>query len=190
MSAMLKYFRISAIIFTTLALFWVMGFIGFNVHIKGIPSPKNERTDAIIVLTGGPDRINAGLDLLADKRAKHLFISGVNTKVSVEQLVSLWREDLRRPPCCIVLGHIAKNTFENATEARDWIEVNNIKSARLLTENYHMPRAWLEFISLMPQMDLHPHAITPDKTSSVLIVQEYNKTLFTLLRLKLAKVRR
>ena len=178
--------RTPLIIFSALTLFWTAGFVGFSVHIKGMAQPDGQTTDAIIVLTGGPDRINAGLDLLAAKKAKYLFISGVNTQVSVEQLVSLWRKDVRKPPCCIVLGHEAQNTFENAAEARDWIETNDIKSARLLTTDYHMPRAWIEFTALMPGIDFHANPIPAHKTNWFIIAGEFNKTIYTLLRLKLA----
>lgn len=184
---MFTLIRTTAITFTALTLLWAAGLMGFNVHVKGLPPPEDTSAEAVIVLTGGPDRINAGLDLLAEKKAKHLFISGVNTKVSAKQLISLWREDMRKPPCCIVLGHEAQNTFENAAEAKDWIEINNIKSALILTENYHMPRAWLEFTAVMPQIDLRPHVIIPNSTGRFFALHEYNKTIFTLLRLKLTK---
>lgn len=177
--------RIPVITFLALTLFWAAGFIGFSVHVKGIPAPTPSKTDAIIVLTGGPDRINTGLDLLSEKQARYLFISGVNTKVSVDQLVSMWRENVRRAPCCIVLGHEAQNTFENAEEAKDWIEANNVQSARLLTANYHMPRAQLEFRALMPQMDIHIHPVKSKKANWWLLANEYNKILYTLLRVKL-----
>ena len=167
-------------------LLWIAGMVGFFVHVKSYTvSTHKPHTEAIIVLTGGPNRINAGLDLLADDKADYLFISGVNTKVSAEQLIDMWRDDIQAPPCCLVLGHIAKNTHENAAEAYDWIIENDIKSARLLTSNYHMPRALLEFKTVMPEMPLQAHALVPEKTNWILTINEYNKTLFTLLRLSL-----
>ena len=175
-------------------LFWLAGFWGFNVHIKGMDSGNDSQTDAIIVLTGGPDRINAGLDLLAAKKADYLFISGVDTRVSVEQLVSLWRPETKTLPCCIVLGHEAQNTIENATETRDWLLANHITSARLLTADYHMPRAYMIFSQQIPGVDIHPHPVHSGKASDSLLrylhlaVHEYNKTLFTWLRLHLKGV--
>ena len=185
-----SFYRIVLFSVTSFALIWAAGFIGFNVHIKSMHKQPHPPTQAIIVLTGGPDRINTGLDLLNEKMAEHLFISGVNTQVSVEQLISLWREDVPAPPCCIVLGHMAQNTFENAAEARDWMRVNEIKSAWILTANYHMPRAWMEFQSMLPDMDLHPYpVISTDIENSLplylyVALREYNKTLLTWLRLQ------
>jgi len=178
--------RLPIMVFTFLLLAWSAGIVAFMVHVKGIPAPDTAHTDAIIVLTGGPDRINTGLDLLAAKQAEYLFISGVNTDVSVNKLLSLWRKDNQEaPPCCVVLGHVARNTLENAAEARDWIKENNVGSARLLTADYHMPRAKLAFELVMPQMDIYTHPIISARTNWFLIFQEYNKTLYTLFRLKL-----
>jgi len=174
---------------TAMILLWTAGFVGFNVHIKGLINSDRSRTDAIVVLTGGPDRINAGLDLLADKKADYLFISGVDTRVSAEQLVAMWRAEAKRPPCCIILGHEAQNTIENAAEAKDWIRMNKIHSVRLLTSDYHMPRAHLAFAALMPDMDIRPYPVTSsdvrnNKTRYLYFAfREYNKTLLTWLRL-------
>lgn len=181
------FFRIPAIVCVFIILLWCAGLLAFSVHIKGIAPPGSVHTDAIIVLTGGPDRINTGLDLLEARQAEYLFISGVNTDVSVEQLVALWRKDHTAPPCCVVLGHFAKNTFENAAEARDWVGANNIASARLLTADYHMPRARLAFRSALPQMKLYPHPIASPKANWSIILDEYNKTLFTMFKFALTK---
>ncbi|PJB69127.1 MAG: YdcF family protein [Alphaproteobacteria bacterium CG_4_9_14_3_um_filter_47_13] len=183
---MLLWFRFTAIIFMTVLLFWVAGFIGFYVNIKGMAAPYHGTADSIIVLTGGPDRINSGLDLFASGKAPTLFISGVNEKVSTQELVNLWRKDAQDLPCCIILGHKAHNTFENAVETKNWMADASVQSALLLTTDYHMPRAWLEFTTLMPEIDFYPHAIPAPKTDWILVAGEYNKTLYTLLRLKLA----
>ncbi len=181
-------YRIPAIAFTPFLLFWLAGLLAFTVHIKGISAPRSMHTDAIIVLTGGPDRINTGLDLLEAKQADYLFISGVNTDVSVEQLVSLWRKNAS-PPCCVVLGHVATNTIENALEARDWVAANSIGSARLLTADYHMPRAQLAFKTMLPEMEIHAHPVPSPRASWFLIFLEYNKTLLTLFGFILADIR-
>jgi len=166
-------------------IIWLAGLWGFYIHIYSLPKTDPDKTtQAIVVLTGGPKRINTGFDLLEQGKAKYLFISGVNTKVSVEQLLSMWKEDLETEPCCIILGHIAKNTSENASEAKDWIDMNNIQSIRLITANYHMPRALLEFEAIMPEMSITPHALKHNSHNILLLMNEYNKTMVTKLRLK------
>lgn len=183
---MKQLLRIAVIIACAVLIFWTAGFVSFAVNIRSLPRPDDQNTDAIIVLTGGPDRINRGLDLLEAKRAKYLFISGVNTKVSSDQLVSMWHKDLHHKPCCIILGHEAQNTYENAAEARDWIRLNNVHSIRLVTTDYHMVRAMLEFESVLPDIEIHPYAL-PSKMNLPLIAGEYNKTMFTLLRMELGE---
>lgn len=184
---------IPAAILTAAALLWIAGLIGFSVHIKGLRPANFAHTEAIVVLTGGPDRINTGLDLLAARKADYLFITGVDTRVSAEQLVAIWRHDVKQTPCCIILGHYARNTFENAAEARDWIKTNNIKSVRLLTADYHMPRAQLAFAAMVPGVELSLHPIASSDAAGsfprymTLAVREYNKTLLTWARLRVSR---
>ncbi len=184
--------RTLAMITTSTLILWIGGYAAFNVHIRGLtPAPADRTTEAIVVLTGGPSRINRGLDLLAAGKTEQLFISGVNTTVSVEALIALWRPDVDKPPCCITLGHDAQNTHENAAEARDWITTNEITSARLLTADYHMPRAWMEFRAQLPGMALYPHPVRASDMQDrlwsypLMTLGEYNKTLFTWLRLRI-----
>ena len=115
----------------TLVLFiWLAGFAAFscNVTRQGLISPSPEKTDAIIVLTGGPDRVNAGLDLLEQKKSAQLFISGVHKSVTLNELILLWRPDspVVMVPCCITLGRDATNTTQNARESATWIMQNKI----------------------------------------------------------------
>lgn len=150
-------------------------------------------TDSIVVLTGGAHRIDTGLDLLHDGLAKHLFISGVDSRVTVEKLISLWnRENKSDIPCCITLGHDAHNTRQNADEVKRWVEKENIDSIRLVTASYHMPRALLELKEIMPEKKIVMHPVTSSKDSSddnslPLSFEEYNKTLLTWLRIRLLR---
>ena len=173
----------------TLAILWLAGFGFFLFHARHEAVGPTPRTDAIIVLTGGPGRINAGLDLLRGGLAGKLLISGVDSRVSVEKIISMWRKD-SEPPCCITLGHEARNTAENAAEAKKWLEREKASSALLVTSGYHMPRARLEFSHALPEVKILPHPImeeseAEDKKSLLFAFEEYNKTIFTWLRLTL-----
>jgi len=59
-----------------LFVIWALGWVWFATSIA-IAEPVNvkQNTDAIIVVTGGNGRVNAGLDLLDDNHAPKLFIS-------------------------------------------------------------------------------------------------------------------
>jgi len=97
--------------------------------------------DAIIVFTGGENRVQSGIDLISNNVGKRLFISGVNPDTNIfdisEQILS--DEDLLN--CCIDLGKKANNTIENAIESIDWIKNNNYKNVIIVTSNYHMKRS-------------------------------------------------
>jgi uncharacterized SAM-binding protein YcdF (DUF218 family) len=171
------------------ALFLIAGWGGglgmFMYQTNKMPVPDSGiRTDAIIVLTGGADRINTGLDLLAHGSAERILISGVNRQVTLEQIMKLWPGEMDNPETRVYIGHMAQNTQQNAAEARQWAEQMYVRSARLVTAANHMPRALLEFRHAMPDVKILPHPVKPKNMAST--VKEYNKTLFAALRLRAA----
>lgn len=174
----------------SLVLLWLAGWGIFMFSVTmAKPQKVKQATDAIIVLTGGQNRINTGLDLLAAGQAKYLFISGVNKSVTIEHLVRLWKSDFEYIPCCIVLGVAANNTEGNARESAEWVREQGIDSVRLVTSNYHLPRALVEFRHALPRHDIIAHPIKPSITDYDrkhflrLSFGEYNKTLLTWVRL-------
>jgi uncharacterized SAM-binding protein YcdF (DUF218 family) len=168
---------------------WIGGYFFFTETIRKLEEPtKIERTQAIIVLTGGSSRIARGLELLSDKSAKYLFISGVHQGTTLDEIVVSSGFQKPAPDCCIALGHQADNTLENALEASEWVQKNNIKSLRLITANYHIPRALLEFNHVMPEVRIIPHPVIPAEPPrdsfkfSKLVFSEYHKLILSLLR--------
>lgn len=141
--------------------------------------------DAIVVLTGGANRINTGLDLLAENRAPVLFISGTDERVTTEELIEIWgKGDPAKPLCCIVLGHNAKDTKGNAAESYEWIKEHNIGSIILVTAYYHMPRSQIEFAGLLGDIKIQPYPVGyygKNKlgfTDWLLLTGEYNKYMW------------
>lgn len=170
--------------FLTATLIWAVGFALFVASIYfAKPQQPNTKTDAIIVLTGGEKRIETGLSLFADNMAPDLFITGVYPSVKKKDIVKQWTGEKPLPVCCITLGHAATTTVQNAHEAQEWAEEHNIKSIRLVTSDFHINRAMIEFRNEMPDMDIIPHPFkqenaTPDKLWFWIIsLSEYNKTL-------------
>lgn len=140
---------------------WVAGY-GFFVAsiLYERPNDETTKTEAIIVLTGGDFRVETGLDLFTKKLAPNLFISGVHNSVTLDDIVK-GRRTL--PACCMELGHKALTTTENAAEAKQWIEKKAVKSIRLVTSPYHMPRALLEFRSVMPKLEITPYRVERER---------------------------
>ncbi len=149
--------------FVTLAMIvaWAVGFLAFVAAIPEAVTDATGETDAIVVLTGGTGRLEEGLTLLADKRAKKLFVSGVYQGVDVQHLLDISRRQPEELSCCIMLGYAANSTFGNAVETAEWLADERFKSIRLVTANYHMPRSLIEFRHAMPNVRIVPHAVFP-----------------------------
>ncbi len=174
------------------AVAWLAGLPWFAT---GLPSsvPEPERvTDAIVVLTGGSGRVHRGLQLLAEKRAKKLFISGVYRGVDVQELLRISQHSPGELECCIALGYEADSTRGNARETASWMREQGLRSLRLVTAAYHMPRSLLEFHRVLPGTEIVPHPVFPEHVkqrswwrwpgSASLIASEYNKYLVALAR--------
>lgn len=156
--------------------------------------------DAIVVLTGGRQRLEAALALLAAGEGRQLFISGVNPRVDRHILLRALGPAAEREACCIVLGHQSDDTFTNARETAAWMQRTGYRSLRLVTSWYHMPRALLEFSRAMPQLTIVPHPVLalhldPDgwwgrHGAILLVLGEYDKYLAAQLRPGLAVLRR
>ena len=168
---------------------------GFAYFVAGGHWQDAERasaTDAIVVLTGGSGRLERGFELLREGKGKKLFVSGVNRHVELAALLHAARIAPASAACCIVLGHHADNTRENARETARWMRSEGYKSLRLVTAWYHMPRSLLEFARAMPDVEIVPHPVFPEefkpnrwwteRGNALLVLREYGKYLATLLR--------
>ena len=78
-------------------LFWVAGLFAFLKLIPEGVDDATQKTDTIVVLTGGSLRLQTGLILLKEGRANKLFVSGVQRGVdaATEQIVAA----LAAKPC-------------------------------------------------------------------------------------------
>jgi uncharacterized SAM-binding protein YcdF (DUF218 family) len=125
------------------ALLYALGFALFAVTL-GDPAPAS-RTDAIVVLTGGPGRIDRGIGLLEDGQARRMLIAGANPAVAKRDLIRLTGAQRRLFDCCIDLGTESVDTRSNAEEAQRWLKRHRFRSLRLVTSDWHMRRARYEF---------------------------------------------
>ena len=137
--------KLGVFIATSALLLWIFGFFWFATNLPDKISNNAQIADAVVVLTGGSDRINTGLDLLSNGHGKKLFISGVYQGVDVQELLQLSQRAPDNLECCVKLGYQADDTRGNALESKVWIEEQGYTSLRLVTASYHMPRSLLEF---------------------------------------------
>lgn len=187
-------------LFLAAALAWSAGFLQF---VAGLPrantAPPDGTVDAIVVLTGGSGRLDAGLALLEAGRAEKLFVSGVYQGVDVAALLKLSQTAPRDLDCCIVLGYAADDTTGNATETAQWVAEEGFRSLLLVTANYHLPRSMLEFRAAMPDIEIEAWPVHPPKVeiadwwrwpgTAKLLAGEYTKYLAARLRIWLRGLR-
>lgn len=172
-----KFFSILLWSSASIILIWVLGFIFFLGYISFFkePLPPYEKTDLLVVLTGGKGRVIKGLSLINEDAATRLFISGVEKNVTESDILleatkkSESSLNISLDLSKMQLGHQSKNTHENAQEVALWIKHENmsnhlknhppLKSIRLVTSIYHMPRSLLEFKKALPNIRFVAHPV-------------------------------
>ena len=187
--------RAARLIFAGAALFAVLLAAGFGYFVAvghRYGTGKAPPTDAIVVLTGGSGRLETGFELLHQGKGKKLFVSGVNRHVDLADLLRAAKIAPASAACCVVLGHHANNTRQNALETARWMRREGYRSLRLVTAWYHMPRSLLEFTRAMPDIEIVPHPVFPaeleprrwwtERGDALLVLREYGKYLATLMR--------
>ena len=159
---------------------WFAGLVFFIRDAERLaPIEPLQKLDAIVVLTGGSNRLDAGFDLLAKGFGKKLFISGVSRGLDVKQLLKLWKDEPQdNLDCCVVLGFDADNTIGNAVETAVWLRQENFRAVYLVTASYHIRRALLEFSHAAPDVRVIPFPVAAGKTPLNLAAREYMKYLF------------
>ena len=176
---------------------WAGGLYQFASSIPATVENTTNKTDAIVVLTGGSGRLDTGISLLSNNMAEKMFVSGVYKGVDVSTLLQLSQQSPEGLTCCIGIGH-AEDTIDNARETFDWAKDNKVKSIRLVTSSYHMLRAMLEFDNTLEGITIIPNPVFSDTVkqhkwwiwpgTTDLIVSEYNKYMLAWLRHLFRKV--
>jgi uncharacterized SAM-binding protein YcdF (DUF218 family) len=163
-------------LFSILLLLYLLGFILFSVTL-GSPA-STARTDAVVVITGGPGRIEHGVDVLAKGYAGRMLISGTDPSVTKPDLVRrLGKRSKKLVDCCVDLGSESVDTRSNAEEAKRWLDKHRYKSVRLVTSDWHMRRARYEFRRVMRgKYELIPDGVHTEPRFTTLFA-EYNKLL-------------
>lgn len=167
---------------------WLGGLCLFAYKINHYPTDEKTHTQAIVVLTGGRNRISEAVKLMNEGLADKLFISGVEKNTSLKDISNL--QDTPLPEKNVSLEKKSTNTVENAIETKAWLEKNNISSIRLVTSNYHLPRSIQEFQYQNEKLNIIPHPVFSEHVakewwtrtrSFCLIASEYNKFLYVWL---------
>jgi uncharacterized SAM-binding protein YcdF (DUF218 family) len=184
--------RVALGLFILATLVWSVGFVRYTDSIARIEPIEDAAADAVVVLTGGAQRLGAGFRLLGDGRGDRLFVSGVNENVRPSELHALAVENKtvtadNFPDCCVELGFQAQDTKGNAAEIAKWVHAGNVQSLIMVTSNYHMARALVEIRATLPGIRIHPHPVISPTVklhswwrwpgSLMLLAGEYHKLL-------------
>jgi len=164
------------------------GFLRFADSVTTLKPPLDPRADAIVVLTGGYQRIDQAVELLQKGAGKRLLISGVHPTTTPKQIRRMTQASPELFTCCVDVGYDALDTIGNAQEASNWIHQRGYKSVLVVTNNYHMPRslAELAYVDAETQFIPYPVVNTDLKTSDWftdpnavrVMLAEYAKVLF------------
>jgi uncharacterized SAM-binding protein YcdF (DUF218 family) len=171
---------------------WLAGLIVFAADIPDRLLDDETHTDAIVVLTGGSERLETGLALLRRGLADKLFVSGVPRGVDVAELLHQARQRPDPSDQNIVLGHSADSTLGNAAETAQWRRQEGFRSLRLVTGNYHLRRSLSDFHHALPAATIIAHPVFPEQVkrhnwwlwpgTARLIIVEYSKFLLGQIR--------
>ena len=179
-----------------ISLLLIVLVIDYSIFYKKIFNYKNNINfnNNFIVLTGGNNRIKKSLKIFFQikNKNKNLFISGVGKGFNKKTLKKITQNNPNYNKiidCCIQIEGISRNTFSNAVESLKWVKSKNINSFVLLTNNYHMPRAILEFKSIFKDINITPYVFIDENKiwwkTKINYISEYLKYKLTYLRINL-----
>ena len=72
------------------------------------------------------------------------------------------REQIAQTEGQLVLDYVASTTRSNADQTTEFVKSRGIRSIRLITASYHMPRSMLEFRMQMPALTIIPDPVFPE----------------------------
>ena len=175
---------------------FIAGLQHFVLTLPQAPQGQLQVTDGIVVMTGGQQRLDDGLRLLTTQDGGKMLISGVGEGVSRAVLVQELGLDDHQAEllfCCVELDFEAGNTRGNAIATRTWAVGHKMRSIRLVTASYHMPRALVVFARELPEFDLYQWPVVPadlnlsswwrDRAMIRLLSREYAKYLAETIRI-------
>ena len=191
--------------FVILLVVYLVGFLLYAQSVSGyarhrpLAGDVALKSDGIVVLTGGAERLEEALVLLQNGQGKRLLISGVNPATTREDLrVLLKAGNSRLFDCCVDLDQTAVDTIGNATQAAHWAEKHDYQSLIVVTSAYHMPRSLVELAKADNRLALKPYAVAPSHlrlqdwwehpNTARLLISEYTKYLLSRARAQLAQV--
>jgi uncharacterized SAM-binding protein YcdF (DUF218 family) len=176
---------------------WGGALVTFMLQLTASPVLPDRRADAIVVFTGGSGRIDLGLKLLEEGRARELLISGLHPDTRPQDLFATYANPRFASDCCgdghrISLGYDAQNTIGNAAETAAWLNRKGHRTVILVTAFYHLPRSIRLLRHEIPELALIPYPAYPegmeggawwrDRLMWRKVALEYHKYLWSMIQ--------
>jgi uncharacterized SAM-binding protein YcdF (DUF218 family) len=155
---------------------WLLGFAWFAAALPQ-PAPATNKTEVIVVPTGGSGRILRGVELLRQGAAEKLLVTGVFEDVRRAEFAAQHGLSAEEMDCCVVLGFAALDTRGNARETAEWIEQGKYRSLRLVTSDWHMRRSRNELDEVLPEDIRVVEDAVSSEPSLWMLFLEYHKWL-------------
>ncbi|EKF61456.1 MAG: YdcF family protein [Agrobacterium albertimagni] len=184
--------RYSGMLVILSAAVLVAGFLIFADSVSNMRPPDTVKADAIVVLTGGYQRIEQAIDLLKRGYGERLLISGVNPSTTAGQIRKATRTSPDLFDCCVDIGYAAIDTIGNANETAIWIRDKGYRSILVVTSNYHLSRSLMELRRSDPDTefigypvvnaDLKTRAWYSEPDAMRTMLAEYGKTVIAYVR--------
>ena len=158
----------------------VRGFLGlalvsgaveyFSFDSFSVPSLDQIRqVSAAVIFTGQFERVDVGLRLADAGAVSRLYISGVNGNAGMDPAHFLEQFSTRNPDiadlrrlvaCCVEWGERADNTFQNAQDAKCWVDRRGLTGPLLLiTSRQTMARAMAALSGALPERVIVPYPV-------------------------------
>lgn len=155
--------RITILLVILLALIIGSAFMREVRHVLGQPInswTEDQTADCALVVTGGPNRIREGFDLLAHKAVQKLIISGVHPQAELREIFPQlpYYGDIQEQD--VILERRSRTTFGNAQQSLPLVEAIRCRDVILVTSRAHMYRTLQTFkAEFPPSIQILPRAV-------------------------------
>lgn len=160
---MMKAVVIAAFIAAVVSVLGIFTGLGQD-FLKGTPTPFIQSVDAVVVLAGGPQhdrqRLARGIALVRQGRARYLILPLRDPALDWQALEKLYGLQSEIPPERVLIGRpgngrsrlisMSGGTFAEAVNTVDIMRGHDLRSALVVSSDYHMRRVQLAFSRVVP----------------------------------------
>jgi uncharacterized SAM-binding protein YcdF (DUF218 family) len=132
-------------------------FIYFAYAVYSSERPPSTQADAIVALSGDPERIRAAVNILANGYGRRLLIAGLDNS---DEIAALYPGHRALFDCCIDIDPRSGRTIDDVAIVRRWAFEARPRSLIVVTSNYHIPRALLEVRRALPELHIEPFGVS------------------------------